>query len=91
MQELKKHAHWNSAIAPMLALHEVRVLKTWAGSARLVQSRRSWRLHALLPAEPPSGRLGRHAAAYLGGACEVTVRVKVVKKPKRGERDEFYK
>ena len=34
MQELKAHAHWNLAISPMLALHEVRVLKTWAGSAR---------------------------------------------------------
>ena len=34
MQELKAHAHWNPAIAPMLALRHVRVLRTWAGSAR---------------------------------------------------------
>lgn len=34
MQELKAHAHWNPAISPMLALHEVRVLRTWMGSAR---------------------------------------------------------
>tara|TARA_Y100000389_G_scaffold188800_1_gene211780 strand:+ start:7535 stop:9523 length:1989 start_codon:yes stop_codon:yes gene_type:complete len=32
--ELKAHAHWNSAIVPLLALHNVRVLKTWSGSAR---------------------------------------------------------
>lgn len=34
MQELKAHAHWNPAIASMLALRHVRVLRTWAGSAR---------------------------------------------------------
>lgn len=34
MAELKAHAHWNPAIAPMLALHDVRVLRTWVGSAR---------------------------------------------------------
>jgi hypothetical protein len=32
--DLKEHAHWNKAIVPMLALHNVRVLKTWTASAR---------------------------------------------------------
>ena len=32
--ELKKHAHWNPALVPLLALHDVPVLRTWAPSAR---------------------------------------------------------
>ena len=57
--------------------------------ARVVQPRRPRRLHALLPAEPAARRLGRHAAAYSGGACKVSVRLKVVKKTKRGERARY--
>ena len=32
--ELKEHAHWNPAIAPLLTLHSVPVLRTWTSSAR---------------------------------------------------------
>ena len=38
MPELKEHAHWNPAIAPMLALHDVRVLRTWAAQRARVDN-----------------------------------------------------